>query len=253
MRRKSPPSPGLSCAICGRYSRRNGTPPTPWAGRMMTWSRPWRWSRSGCWPSGPGRNHFPPMTPSTIPTAAQHFPPGERLHPRRFRFGDPEQLNTKKERKRFPWGRWPFLFCFIKRTLVLIVRQARAFSFSRVLPENFSRVVTATRKKTEILSTKKGQFGFAGEILRAEMVPAVQQPPRPGVQVGRSSAPDGLPAASPPRPGTAFLILSGAGQAQPRQESRFRFSLRRSTQAASSPATSPRGPETAFTVFSDEK
>ena len=107
-------------------------------------------------------------------------------------------------------------------------------------------MVTATRKKTEILSTKKGQFGFAGEILRAEMVPAVQQPPRPGVQVGRSSAPDGLPAASPPRPGTAFLILSGAGQAQPRQESRFRFSLRRSTQAASSPATPPRGQETAF-------
>ena len=114
-------------------------------------------------------------------------------------------------------------------------------------------MVTATRKKTEILSTKKGQFGFAGEILRAEMVPAVQQPPRPGVQVGRSSAPDGLPAASPPRPGTAFLILSGAGQAQPRQESRFRFSLRRSTQAASSPATPPRGRETAFPVFSDGK
>ena len=107
-------------------------------------------------------------------------------------------------------------------------------------------MVTATRKKTEILSTKKGQFGFAGEILRAEMVPAVQQPPRPGVQVGRSSAPDGLPAASPPRPGTAFLILTGAGQAQPRQESRFPFSLRRSTQAASSPATPPRGQETAF-------
>ena len=137
---------------------------------------------------------------------------------------------------RFPWGRWPFLFfVLLKRTLVLTVRQARAFSFSRVLPGDFSRVVTATRKKTKILSTKKGQFGFAGEILRAEMVPAVQQPPRPGVQVGRSSAPDGLPAASPPRPGTAFLILSGAGQAQLRQESRFRFSLRRSTQVASNP------------------